>query len=265
MPEGDTLRRAAEALKPVLEGRTLTEVWFRRLRGHRLRIGDRITTVEAVGKHLVITCHRGLALHTHLGMAGSWRVVSAAGQTPQSPRLRIVLGTAAGRALCFSAPTIETHLTDAATPLDRLGPDLSDDDADLDEVVRRTRELPTSTTAAELLLNQQVAAGVGNVFKSEALFVAEIHPFRTLDALTDAELAEVWTTAHRQLVASRESRYRSTTRPGTRSRYYVYGRHRKACLRCSDSIEFSPAGHRTRRSTYWCPSCQPGPREESAG
>lgn len=257
MPEGDTLRRAAEVLTPVLEGHVVTDLWFKKLRGYRPRIGDTIHSVDAVGKYLLIRFDRNLVLHTHLGMSGSWRATGLGAARPRDPRLRIVIETAVGRALCFAAPEISTHIIGSTgSPTERLGPDLSDDDADLAEVIERSRE-HNSMTVAELLLDQTVAAGVGNVFKSEALFVAGLHPFTQVESLTDAELHRVWSIAHRQLVANRGRPYRSTTGPGNSDRMHVYGRHRLACRRCDNSISFSAAGERTARSTYWCPTCQP--------
>ncbi len=267
MPEGDTLRRAAEVLTPILEGQLVTELWFRKLRGYRPRVGDRIAGVDAVGKYLLVDFvapgnpDRRLVLHTHLGMAGSWRASAPTAAIPRTPKLRIVIGTVAGRALCFSAPDISTHLAGAGTaPADRIGPDLSNDGVDLDEVVRRSRTVaPASsmTTVAELLLDQTVAAGVGNVFKSETLFVAGVHPFTAVDDLSDDELATLWSIAHRQLVSNRDRPFRVTTGSTDRGRTYVYGRHRLGCRRCDNAVLFSPAGERTARSTYWCPTCQP--------
>lgn len=258
MPEGDTLRRAAERVGPLLEGRTVTDIWFRKIRGHRPRVGDVVESVEAVGKYLLISFDRGLVLHTHLGMAGYW-TTSTSERAPSDPRLRIVIGTEVGRALCYAAPRIETHLTDAPTsPTLDLGPDLSDDGADIGEVVRRSRSLPPETTLAEMLLDQHVGAGVGNVFKSEALFVAGRFPFTRVADVDDDGLERLWSTAHRQLVANRGRPYRSTTGPGRPGRTYVYGRHRFGCRRCDGPIAFSPAGELTFRSTYWCPVCQPG-------
>jgi len=270
VPEGDTLRRAAEVLSPVLDGRVVTDLWFRKLRGHRPRAGDRITGVDAVGKYLLIEFRReradgparpALVLHTHLGMAGSWRATSLEAAIPATPKLRIVIATDAGRALCFSAPDISTHLAGSGTaPADSIGPDLSDDDVDLRDIVRRSRAATAAhaeRTVAELLLDQTVAAGVGNVFKSEALFVAGVHPFTRVDDLDDGQLAALWSIAHRQLVANRARPFRVTTGATDRGRTYVYARHRFGCRRCDNAIAFSPAGVRTARSTYWCPTCQP--------
>lgn len=259
MPEGDTLRRAAEVLAPILDDQIVTRLWFKKLRGHRPRVGDRIHSVDAVGKYLLIEFDRRLVLHTHLGMAGSWRATQLQAAVPSTPKLRIVIETAVGRALCFSAPEIATHISGSDdAPGRRIGPDLSADDVDLIEVGRRSRELVLpERTVAELVLDQTVAAGVGNVFKSEALFVAGIHPFTRVGDIDDTTLTLLWTTAHRQLVANRTRPYRMTTRPGDGGRTYVYGRHRLGCRRCDNAILFSPAGDRTARSTYWCPSCQP--------
>ena len=259
MPEGDTLRRAARALSPVLENRTVTSLWFHKLRGHRPRVGDRIVAVDAAGKYLLIQFDRRLVLQTHLGMAGSWRTSTLDTPIPRTPKLRIVIETEAGRALCFSAPSVTTHVVGSGSASSNLiGPDLSEDEVDIADVVERSRRLAApTTTAAEILLDQQVAAGVGNVFKSEALFVAGVFPFDTVDGLDDTVLGRVWNVAHRQLSANRSLPYRVTTRPGDAGRTFVYGRHRLGCRRCDNAIEFSAAGERTARSTYWCPTCQP--------
>lgn len=261
MPEGDTLRRAAEVLTPVLEGRIVTDLWFKKLRGYRPRVGDRIVSVDAVGKYLLIEFDRKLVLHTHLGMSGSWRTSPLDSPVPRSPKLRIVIETDAGRALCFAAPDISTHVSGSGTaPADRIGPDLSNDDVDLVAVVERCRDRATEETViAEALLDQRVAAGIGNVFKSESLFVAGLHPFWRVADLDDDQLAKVFSIGHRQLVANRDTPYRSTTGRGNEGRTFVYGRHRFACRRCDNSISFDSAGSTTARSTYWCPTCQPMP------
>ncbi|NND74909.1 MAG: Fpg/Nei family DNA glycosylase [Ilumatobacter sp.] len=260
MPEGDTLRRAAEALTPVLEGRVVTDLWFRKLRGYRPRVGDRIHRVDAVGKYLLIEFDRRLVLHTHLGMSGTWRATGLDRPVPRDPRLRVMIETDAGRGLCFAAPEISTHIADVGTsPVDALGPDLSDDEVDIADVVRRSRQTDGDRTLAQLLLDQRVAAGVGNVFKSEALFVAGLHPFERVAGVSDEDLERLWSIAHRQLVANRARPFRVTTGGRDGGRTYVYGRHRLGCRRCDNAIQFSPAGDLTERSSYWCPTCQPKP------
>lgn len=264
MPEGDSLRRIQTRLAPVLEGQVATRLWFRKLRGHQPREGQEIEAVRAVGKNLLIDFDRALTLRTHLGMPGWWRVIGAGIDPPPSPKLRVVVGTETGTALCFAAPTVDTFLRGGATPLDHLGPDLSEDDFDLAEAMSRARLIGNGKLLAEALLDQRIAAGAGNVFKSEVAFLARIHPFTPMSSLSDDDIERVWTIAHQQLVANRSLPSRRTTRSGRPGRTYVYDRRRLACRRCSDSILFSPAGEITSRSTYWCPRCQPTPIERYA-
>lgn len=266
MPEGDSLRRAAALLSPVLQGEIATYVWFRKIRGHRPRVGQHIERVDAVGKHLLIEFDRNITLRVHLGMTGSWRVGSPDARLPNSPKLRVVIRTALGTAFCFAAPTIETYIREAGpSPLDHLGPDLSDDVVDITEIVARTRTYAFDQTLATALLDQRIAAGVGNVFKSEIAFLAGLHPFTQVNTLSDPDLDRVWRIAHDQLTSNRERRSRKTTSSSISGRTYVYGRFHRACRRCPSSIEFSPAGKVTPRSTYWCPHCQVAPSQHVTG
>jgi endonuclease VIII len=258
LPEGDTLRRAADALSAILVGQEVVDIWFRKLRGYRPRPGQRIEQVYAVGKHLLIEFDRNLTLETHLGMSGQWRVSLAPSPPPALSTLRVVITTELGHALCFGAPTIQTFVRDGrSSPTSHLGPDLSNDAVDLGEVIGRSRSTDGARTLADLLLDQTVAAGVGNVFKSESLFVAGLHPFTILDATDDERLERLWSVAHKQLVYNRDQPYRSTTSTGVSGRTYVYKRFRLGCRRCDNAINFSPAGLVTPRSSYWCPTCQP--------
>ncbi len=265
MPEGDSLRRAEALLAPVLDGQIVTDLWFKKIRGHRPRAGQQIEQVNAVGKHLLIDFNRKLTLRIHLGMTGSFRVIPPLSALPKSPRLRVVLKTELGTALCFSAPTIDTFIRGTGpSPVEHLGPDLSDDTVNIDEIVKRTRSLAPADNIASALLDQRIAAGVGNVFKSEVAFLAGVHPFTPVSALSDADLIRLWCLAHQQLLANRDRNSRKTTTDRIGGRTYVYGRFRSACRRCSSSVEFSPAGRVTERSTYWCPHCQPQSKRTSA-
>ena len=260
MPEGDSLRRAEARLSPILEGQVVTDIWFKKIRGYRPRIGQQIERVDAVGKHLLIEFDRKLTLRTHLGMSGSWRVTDAGVAVPKSPKLRVVISTELGSAICFAAPTIDTFIRGSGhSPVDHLGPDLSDDGIDIGQIVERTRTFAQDGSVATALLDQRIAAGVGNVFKSEVAFLAGVHPFTTIASLSDSELERLWEIAHQQLVANRDRSSRKTTSSSMIDRTYVYGRFRSACKRCPSSVEFSPAGKVTERSTYWCPHCQPRP------
>lgn len=268
MPEGDTLHRTADGLRPHLVGREIVRA-SARPPGPRpeLLVGSRIEAVEAVGKNLLIRLDRGLEIRTHLGMHGSWHRYRPGERWHRAAsRARLVLEVDGAVAVCFDAPTVE--LLDARAeavhaPLARLGPDLLAADFDEAEAARRLR-LPerADRPIAEVLLDQRALAGIGNVYKSEALFIAGVDPFAPVRSLDDATLAGLVVTARRLLRANADrstSRRRRTTDddPAARgSPLWVYGRSGRPCLRCGTMI--SSRGHGDpARLTYWCPLCQP--------
>jgi endonuclease-8 len=260
MPEGDTLRKAEQRIAPLLEGERLERVWFRRRLPLAPRAGQRVEAVRAVGKHLLIELDRNLTVDTHLGMSGWWSTMPPDRVPQPGPKLRIALTVADGHALCFAAPTIRTFVRDGSpTPVDHLGPDLSDESPDLDEVmVRIDRFAAPDRPVADVLLDQRIAAGIGNVFKSETLFAVGVHPPVPIRAVDEPTRRRLWTTAHRQLRANARPGPRRTIATG--SGLAVYGRHHGGCPRCDGAIEYAPAGPgATTRSSYWCPVCQPAP------
>ena len=180
MPEGDTLFNTALALRPALLGESLTAVNIRARGMYRLRVGDTVRSVEAVGKFLEIVVERGLALRTHLHMTGVWHLYEQ-GERWRRPRhlARAVLETESHVAVCFAAPTVEVGPA-ADDRLAHLGPDLCHADVDLDAVLERVAGSDSSTEIAEVLLDQRLAAGIGNVYKNEVLWACEVSPFRSL-------------------------------------------------------------------------------------
>ncbi len=259
MPEGDSLEQAALRLAPVLVGQHVTSFWARKLRGHSPRAGWLIENVRAQGKHLLIEFERNLTLQSHLGMTGSWRVAEAGWAQPaRMPKLRVVIGVEGAEALCFAAPTIQTFVRTGPTPVDRLGPDLLDAEPDFAEVVRRARGVAPTTAVMDLVMNQQVAAGIGNVYKSELLFLRRLDPYTPVGNLSDDQIEQLYREAAKQLrrnvdASQRNARHRrSTTADG---RLFVYGRYRLACRRCGGNVDRNYDDVQGR-STYWCPACQ---------
>ena len=165
-------------------------------------------------------------------------------------------------AVCFDAPVVELRRDDTFRPrtragaaLERLGPNLCDETVDLDEVLRRASALPSETPIGDALLDQRVASGAGNVFKSEICWAERVHPMTPLVAL-DADIRRrLFETAHRQLFANRAGGRRVTYRGGLA----VYGKVRRPCPRCRTAIRRAWTGA-DQRVTYWCPQCQPGAR-----
>jgi len=290
MPEGDTLYKVAARLRPVLEGQDLVQFEAPRLRpGVRPARGARIEEVEARGKHLLVHFGGGVSLRTHLRMSGSWHLYRR-GERWQRPRhqLRVLVEAANGwQAVCFNAPEVEVYRRsrepspsvappDAArgatgavpAALARLGPDLCEPDADLDAVLARLARLGAHDDAVEVgdaLLNQTVAAGVGNVYKSEACFACRLDPFTPLADLADDDRRALYATAHRMLRANLGAGPRRTHSSGLA----VYGKPGRPCPRCGTPIRVRRQGPHAR-ATYWCPSCQsrpagPGPKPVLGG
>ncbi|HET9773000.1 MAG TPA: DNA-formamidopyrimidine glycosylase family protein [Acidimicrobiia bacterium] len=276
MPEGDTIFRAARALDRILTGRRVVRFEVRSGRGgprpaaaaHPPRPGELVTSVEAQGKHLLIAFDGGTTLHTHMQMTGSWHAYRPGERWQKKPAAaRVVLEVAdpsepdvvVAVAVCFSAPVVELVGAPAAHPrLSALGPDLCRPDADLAEAAARLGRLPGGTEIGVALLDQRVACGVGNVYKSETLFACGVDPFAPVEALDGGARRRLLETAARQLQANLDgSAPRSTvTTAGGGRGLAVYGRAGRPCRRCGTRILSRRQGD-AARTTYWCPTCQP--------
>ena len=255
MPEGDTIHRTAARLREVLGGETVVSVEAPRARGRPPAAGERIDAVEAVGKHLLIRFSGGTTLHTHLRMRGAWQVVGPEGRrTRADHRVRAIVRTPAAECVCFDAPTVEllderdlrTHPV-----LARLGPDLATEAPDLDEAIDRLAGLPADLPIGVALLDQRVAGGIGNVFKSEVLWAVGVDP--------RARVADLSADDRRALLAEGARLLRANLGPGPRRTVpeglAVYRRAGRACRRCRATIVSFRQGL-DARVTYACPSCQ---------
>lgn len=261
MPEGDTIHQAAARLRPALIGKRVVRLSGSHpgLRTDARRIaGASVTAVESTGKHLLVDFDNGWTLRTHLGMPGRWNVYRPGERWGRTPgKARVVLEADDAIAVCFSAPTVELAPADVARrSIEHLGPDLMDDAPDWAAIVTRALE-SSSETAADLLLDQRVMAGIGNVFKSEVLFLEGVDPQTPVRDLAAEQIEMLARRGHRLLRANRRPGARSTT--GTRragGETWVYGRGGRPCRRCGTSIRSSSHGD-LDRVTYWCPRCQP--------
>ncbi len=255
MPEGDTLYNTALELRPALLGEQLVDVSVRARGMYRLRSGDTVVGVEAHGKFLEITVARGLVLRTHLKMTGVWHLYDQNERWRRPHHLaRAVLKTADHTAVCFAAPTVEIGRVGDGR-LDHLGPDLTGE-VDVGVLVERARSLDPATEIAEVLLDQRVACGIGNIYKNEALWACEASPFASLESFADDDLAALYRTANEQLQANLGRWKRQTHNRG----FAVYDRARQACPRCRGEIRTTTHGDIGRR-TYWCSRCQAPPAD----
>ena len=264
MPEGDTIHRVATNLRAALLGRRVTRFEVRGRGAARVARPPRDATVDAVearGKHLLVTMGT-VVLHTHLGMHGSWHLYRA-GERWRRPgtQARVVLEVVDGTtAVCFAAPTIETTRAGAAVrQVDDLGPDLCAPGADVDAAVARLAAIDPNTEVGVALVDQRVAAGIGNVYKSEVCFVCGVDPSAAVGSLDDPTRRALFDTAARLLRANVTTSHRETYR----GRLAVYGRRGRPCPRCGTPVRSRRQGEQGR-TTYWCPSCQVSERRGHA-
>jgi endonuclease VIII len=264
MPEGDTIFRTAATLRKWIGGRTITEATSSVAAVNAsLLIGRVASRVEPVGKHVLMQFESAqtepLLLRTHMMMTGSWHVY-AVGATWQRPRrqARLVLVADERVAVCFNAPVVELtkELIDTAAGVAHLGPDILASEFDVAAALQRARLQPADRALGELLLDQRVVAGIGNIYRCEALFLEGHHPWTTTGSLSSDTL--------RALLRRAEALMRQNLTPANTARdleggpnvTWVYRRAGKPCRRCGSVVESRSQGPQSR-TAYWCPTCQP--------
>jgi endonuclease VIII len=263
MPEGDTIHRIARVLRGELEGRVLDGLWLRD-RGEVAELaGHRVERIEAVGKHMLV--HLGdWALRVHLGMHGRWVRRHVRERALPHVTVRLVAGEAAY--VCqraYTAELVRATALAAHPKLGRLGPDLLAEPPDIAGAVRRARQpAHAGREIGVVLLDQRIAAGIGNVYKSEVLFECRVHPRTPVGRLSDEQLVALFETAARLMRLNLLTRRRTTVpirRRGTPTtqRLWAYMRQGQPCLDCGTPVERFLQGD-DGRSTYFCPGCQGG-------
>ena len=260
MPEGDTVHTLASVLSRGLTGRRLDAV---RVRGQSLPqlSSSRVLSVASRGKHLFIDLGNGQSLRSHLGLYGVWHHYARAEPWQRPDRQATLVLEVEDRVyVCFNAREVELMQTDGFRGQDlrnRLGPDLTRGAYDLDRIWGRALELlPGDTAVTDLLLDQRVAAGIGNVYKCEVLFATRQSPRLRLRHLTRADFFVLYRTAGVLLNGNLTGGPRRT-RPNDDGRgwLWVYGRAAQPCLVCGTPICRAALGVNPR-STYWCQVCQ---------
>jgi endonuclease VIII len=250
MPEGDSLARAARRLQVLVGEQVEVETPHPRAAVKRLveRLDGRtLLGVEAVGKNLLLRFEDGVVLRSHLRMSGRWQV--RARGTKLFGRPWLVLRGAEREAVLWNGPVLE--LDDRAVR--RLGPDILADPPDLDSMIANLRRDPRRAIG-DALLDQRLVAGVGNVWKAEALWEARVSPWRAVGEVSDEELRAVFQAAHELMTASVET---------GRERRLVYNRAGRGCRRCGTPIEARGQGD-DNRTAYWCATCQAGEEASTA-
>jgi endonuclease VIII len=275
VPEGDTIFRSARALNRALAGQIVTR--FETAYAHLASVDDdkkisgrTIERVEARGKWLLMYFSGDLILVTHMRMNGSWHIYRA-GERWRRPRrdMRLVIETADWSAVGFAVPVAEFHSAASLlrnTMIPALGPDLLEKDFNFAGVIATVRQ-HVAEQIAEVLLDQRVMAGIGNVYKSETCFICGVNPFREVRTLDTGQLEQLVFTARKFLslnvaedangeISTYAGLRRTTGTSDQSARLWVYGRRGEPCRRCGASIEMRKQGVRAR-TTFWCPACQP--------
>lgn len=153
------------------------------------------------------------------------------------------------RAALWNGPVLELV---GGTPdlVRRLGPDIMDEQPDLDGMVRRLRAADQEREVGDALLEQRLVAGIGNMWKAEAWFLAGVSPWRRLGGLPDDVLRRVLGEA-------------AGAMRGRRGHRLVYRRVGRPCRRCGTAIRSGRQGE-AARAAYWCPGCQTEAGTETA-
>ncbi len=296
MPEGDTIFRTARAL-----GRALTQsrpggpvdgsvvrqfvttmAPLAQAEDERSFVGERVVRVESRGKWVLMVFapvdaveHEAAqrVVATHMLMSGSWHIYRQ-GDAWQKPReqARIMVATDTFVAAAFRVPIARVYTWSQLRrerKIPRVEMDLLREEFDAEAAVKRLMERGEEAIG-EVLLNQRVMAGVGNVFKSEVCFAERVNPFAQVNRLSEQQ-AQGLVKRSRQLLAAnvmedsgdRIVTYRGWQRRTTRSAdpsasLWVYGRGGEPCRRCATAIERLLQGEGAR-VTYWCPACQRRP------
>jgi len=263
VPEGHTIHRLAKDHTPLLVGRevALASPQGRFATGAELLTGRPVERIDPYGKHLFYRFEGDLLLHVHLGLYGKWQQGFGGPPEPRGAlRLRMTTDEAW---LDLRGPTACEVMTppDRDAVLARLGPDPLRRDADPELAWNRLSR--SKRLVGELLMDQKVLAGVGNVYRAEALYRAGLSPFRPGVAVPREVFDALWLDLRDLLRAGVRQRRIITTeredrdrRSGTATRgdaHYVYRRQGLPCRRCGTEVRTQVM---QQRNLFWCPTCQ---------
>jgi endonuclease-8 len=271
MPEGHTLHRLAGELRDRFAGRVVrvSSPQGRFAEAAALLDGTRLLDAEAWGKQLFVELEGSRFVHIHLGLIGSFRFGEGEAPPPVGQvRLRIATtgerasyGDLRGATTCALVTAEQRQAV-----LDRLGPDPLRTDADWTRAWSRVSR--SRKPVGALLMDQQVLAGVGNVYRAELLFRHRIHPMRPGNTLRRGQFEAMWHDLvglmSEGVLSGRIDTVREEHTPEAMGRdprvddhggeVYVYRRHGRPCHVCGSRVRTEVL---EGRNLFWCPRCQP--------
>ena len=246
MPEGDSLHRAARRLQVLVGERVEVETPHPRAQAAIDAAGlhgRRLESVEAIGKNLVLRFDDGVVLRSHLRMSGRW-TVRPRGE-PRTGRPWLVLRGRIAEGVLWNGPVLELH----TRALARLGPDILATPPDIGAMVARLRSVDGERWLGDVLQDQALVAGIGNMWMAETLWRAQLSPWLRLRDVPETDRARVLETAARLMRAAVDA--------GREPPKRVHGRAGRPCRRCGTPIRSFGQGD-ANRTAYWCSTCQPG-------
>lgn len=258
MPEGHTIHRAARDLRRALAGQALvvTSPQGRFAGGASVLDGRQCLSVEAYGKHLILGFEDAVWLHIHLGLFGRIRRRKLPLIEPKGAvRVRLVsqthLADISGPTICVNIDESELHEL-----IDRIGPDVLRADADPAKALDRIGR--SRTPIGRLLMDQSVIAGIGNIYRTELLWRAGLHPDMPGKSIERSVLLALWEDAKhllklgvkRNAIITADRAMRSRSRYGERTNIFA----KPICPTCRHRIRrLEIAGRRA----FVCEVCQP--------
>ena len=259
MPEGDTIFRAAAKLRSTICGCEICDAKTRSLTIPAASfVRQTLTDIEARGKHLLMHLSDGRILHSHMGMTGAWYVYQPQQSwTKPQQQAELVLRFDHLVAVCFSPKLMELLSPGELKHhrwLTQLGPDLLAANFDIDEALGRFRRR-NALPIGEAVMNQAIVSGIGNVYKSELLFLDQVHPLTVVADVSDEALTSIIKRARKLLQRNVLGGPRRTRFRGDGHHKWVYGRQGEPCLKCGEAIRLTRQGD-LGRTTYFCPQCQ---------
>jgi endonuclease-8 len=257
MPEGDTIHNAARRVGAALVGKPIETIETPQLRHARDRWPERlegraVRSVDALGKHLFLRFDGDLTLHSHLRMGGAWSVYRRGQRWRRSPRRAwLVIRTPEHDVVQFDGPVLElmtVSRTRCHALLANLGPDVLPDEFEAAKFRRRLREDDQTRGIADALLDQRNVAGIGNLWKAEACFLAGVSPWKPTGEISDERALEIVEGIRPLMRASADGGFQQRDP-------WVFERHGRPCRRCNTIIKARGQGD-DNRTAYWCPGCQ---------
>lgn len=268
MPEGDTVYLAGKRLHAALAGSVIDTCDFRTpALALECVAGQSVKEVVSYGKHLLTRFDDGRTLHTHFRMDGSWHLYATGDRWRGGPlhQVRVILRTPTWTAVGYRLHDLALAPTQReADWIGHLGPDILGANWSIEESIIRMRSRPDMTVATSLV-DQRNVAGIGNIYRTEALFLSGVDPRVRVKDLDEEHLRDCLQRAHALMMRNRDRSSQSTTGDERRA-HHVYGRARRPCRRCGTRIRALRAeelpreyGRANEQTVAYCPTCQSGP------